>query len=104
MLQIEKIIEINEFSCLIIYYAKSTSSYDAVIMDNSMIISAKDSQTSIQDYVAYTHNARKRKNRTELITLEFDSDFYNSISLWCGSLNITFEQLIYAFIEFIVTK
>lgn len=103
MVSIKKIIKLNELTSLVIYYINTTSTYDAVLINNSLLTTSTDSQSSMTNYVTQAQNARIGKKRTEIITLEFDSEFYDSISQWCGSLNITFEQLIYAFIEFIVT-
>lgn len=103
MLSINKIIKLNELTSLIVYYINTTSSYDAVIINNSLLTTNTGSQSSITNYVIQTQNNRIVKKRTEIITLEFDYKFYDSISRWCSSLNITFEQLLYAFIEFIVS-
>lgn len=103
MLSINKIIKLNEITALIVYYVNTTSSYDAVIINNSLLTTSTVSQSNITNYVIQTQNNRIGKKRTEIITLEFDYEFYDSISRWCSSLNITFEQLLYAFIEFIVT-
>ena len=102
---IVKEIVLNPFIVLVIYNDAEENTNDAVIVKN------KPQSHSIDEFnnrtigtISKVSARRKCEKRTETMTLEFDEDFYSSVTDWCNSLQITLEQLAFAFIEFVCIK
>ena len=102
---IVKEIVLNPFIVLVIYNTDDANTNDAVIVKN------KPQSQSLDEFnnrtiktISSVSMRRKRENRTEIMTFEFDNDFYIAVTDWCNSLKITLEQLAFAFVEFICIK
>ena len=102
---IVKEIVLNPFIVLVIYNTDDANTNDAVIVKN------KPQSQSLDEFnnrtiktISSVSMRRKSENRTETITLEFDSEFYFAVTDWCNSLKITLEQLAFAFVEFVCIK
>lgn len=102
---IVKEIVLNPFIALVIYNTDDANTNDAIIVKN------KPQSQSIDEFnnraietISSVSMRRKSENRTEIMTFEFDNDFYIAITDWCNSLKITLEQLAFAFVEFICIK
>jgi len=102
---IVKEIVLNPFIVLVIYNTDDANTNDAIIVKN------KPQSQSIDEFnnraietISSVSMRRKSENRTEIMTFEFDNDFYIAITDWCNSLKITLEQLAFAFVEFICIK
>lgn len=102
---IVKEISLNPFVVLVIYYDADANSNDAIIVKN------KPQSQSISEFndraigtISEVSMRRKSENRTEIMTLEFDEEFYTAVTDWCNSLKITLEQLAFAFVEFVCIK
>ena len=102
---IVKEIVLNTFVVLVIYNETDSTTNDAIIVKN------KPQSQSIDEFnnraietISSVSVRRKSENRTEIMTFEFDEEFYNAVTVWCASLNITLEQLAFAFVEFICIK
>lgn len=102
---IVKEIALNPFVVLVIYHDADANTNDAIIVKN------KPQSQSIDEFnnraietISSVSVQRKSENRTEIMTLEFDDDFYIAVTDWCNSLKITLEQLAFAFVEFVCIK
>ena len=102
---IVKEIVLNPFIVLVIYNTDDVNTNDAIIVKN------KPQSQSIDEFnnraietISSVSVRRKSENRTEIMTLEFDDDFYITVTDWCNSLKITLEQLAFAFVEFVCIK
>jgi len=102
---IVKEIVLNPFIVLVIYNTDDANTNDAIIVKN------KPQSQSIDEFnnraietISSVSMRRKSENRTEIMTFEFDNDFYIAVTDWCNSLKITLEQLAFAFVEFICIK
>lgn len=102
---IVKEIVLNPFIVLVIYNTDDANTNDAVIVKN------KPQSQSLDEFnnrtiktISSVSMRRKSENRTEIMTFEFDNDFYIAVTDWCNSLKITLEQLAFAFVEFICIK
>ena len=102
---IVKEIALNPFVVLVIYHDADANTNDVIIVKN------KPQSQSIDEFnnraietISRVSTRRESEKRTEIMTFEFDEDFYNAVTVWCASLNITLEQLAFAFVEFICIK
>lgn len=102
---IVKEIALNPFVVLVIYHDADANTNDAIIVKN------KPQSQSIDEFnnraietISSVSVRRKSENRTEIMTLEFDDDFYITVTDWCNSLKITLEQFAFAFVEFVCIK
>ena len=102
---IVKEIALNPFVVLVIYTDEDTKTNDAIIVKNKPQSHSLDEfNNRAIETISSVSMRRKSENRTEIMTLEFDNDFYNAVTDWCNSLKITLEQLAFAFVEFICLK
>ena len=102
---IVKEIVLNTFVVLVIYNETGSTTNDAIIVKNKPQSQSLDEfNNRAIETISSVSMRRKSENRTEIMTLEFDNDFYNAVTVWCASLNITLEQLAFAFVEFICIK
>ena len=102
---IVKEIALNPFVVLVIYTDEDTKKNDAIIVKNKpQSYSLDEFNNRAIETISSVSMRRKSENRTEIMTLEFDNDFYNAVTDWCNSLKITLEQLAFAFVEFICLK
>lgn len=100
--KISKIIELHKYVFLVIYTDLETKSNDVVLVKNKPESkSLNDFSYKASDVILSVTKRRKNEKRTEEITLEFDRDFYDAVTIWCESLKITLEQLAFAFVEFV---
>lgn len=100
--EISKIIELHKYVILVIYTDLETKSNDVVLVKNKPESkSLNDFSYKAYDVILSVTKRRKNEKRTEEMTLEFESDFYDAVTAWCDSLKITFEQLAFAFVEFV---
>lgn len=100
--EIYKIIELHRNVTLVIYTELSTNSNDVVLVKNKPESkNLNDFLYKANDVILSVTKRRKNEKRTEEMTLEFESDFYDAVTAWCDSLKITFEQLAFAFVEFV---
>lgn len=100
--EIYKIIELHRNVTLVIYTDLSTNSNDVVLVKNKPESkNLNDFLYKANDVIFSVTKRRKNEKRTEEMTLEFESDFYDAVTAWCDSLKITFEQLAFAFVEFV---
>ena len=100
-----KRIELHPLVVLVIYADEYTNENDAIIIKNkpqSQCLDEFNNRTI--ETISKISARRKSEKRTEIMTFEFDEDFYNAVTVWCASLNITLEQLAFAFVEFICIK
>ena len=102
---IVKEIVLNPFIVLVIYNDADKNTNDAIIIKN------KPQSHSLDEFnnraiktISSISMRRKSENRTEIMTFEFDNDFYIAVTDWCNSLKITLEQLAFAFVEFVCIK
>ena len=102
---IVKEIVLNTFVVLVIYNETDSTTNDAIIVKNKPQSQSLDEfNNRAIETISSVSMRRKSENRTEIMTLEFDNDFYNAVTDWCNSLKITLEQLAFAFVEFICLK
>lgn len=100
--KISKIIELHKYVFLVIYIDLETKSNDVVLVKNKPESkSINDFSYKASDVILSVTKRRKNEKRTEEMTLEFDRDFYDAVTVWCESLKITLEQLAFAFVEFV---
>ncbi|MBR3995103.1 MAG: hypothetical protein IKI97_07460 [Clostridia bacterium] len=100
--KISKIIELHKNVILVIYTDLSTQTNDVVLVKNKPESkNLNELCYKANDVILSVTKRRKNEKRTEIMTLEFDSDFYDAVTVWCESLKITFEQLAFAFVEFV---
>lgn len=100
--KISKIIELHKYVFLVIYTDLETKSNDVVLVKNKPESkSINDFSYKASDVILSVTKRRKNEKRTEEMTLEFDRDFYDAVTIWCESLKITLEQLAFAFVEFV---
>lgn len=98
-------IELNPYAFLVIYADSDTGSNDAILIKNKpKNQTLTDFNTRAIKTISKASVRRNAEKRTEIITLEFDQYFLDKVTDWCDSLKITFEQLVYAFIEFLCRK
>lgn len=101
--KIFKLIPLHPFVVLIIYNERDTN--DAIIVKNKPQSQCLDEfNNRTVETISKVSARRKSEKRTEIMTFEFDEDFYNAVTVWCASLNITLEQLAFAFVEFVGIK
>ena len=102
---IVKEIVLNTFVVLVIYNETDSTTNDAIIVKNKPQSQSLDefNNRAIETISRVSARSESEK-RTEIMTFEFDEDFYNAVTVWCASLNITLEQLAFAFVEFICIK
>lgn len=102
---IVKEIVLNTFVVLVIYNETGSTTNDAIIVKNKPQSQSLDEfNNRAIETISRVSARRKSEKRTEIMTFEFDEDFYNAVTVWCASLNITLEQLAFAFVEFICIK
>ena len=102
---IVKEIALNPFVVLVIYTDEDTKKNDAIIVKNKPQSHSLDEfNNRAIETISRVSARRESEKRTEIMTFEFDEDFYNAVTVWCASLNITLEQLAFAFVEFICIK
>lgn len=102
---IVKEIVLNTFVVLVIYNETDSTTNDAIIVKNKPQSQSLDEfNNRAIETISRVSARRKSEKRTEIMTFEFDEDFYNAVTVWCASLNITLEQLAFAFVEFICIK
>ena len=102
---IVKEIVLNPFIVLVIYNTDDVNTNDAVIVKNKPQSQSLDEfNNRAIETISKVSMRRKSENRTEIMTFEFDNDFYIAVTDWCNSLKITLEQLAFAFVEFICIK
>lgn len=102
---IVKEIGLNTFVVLVIYNETGSTTNDAIIVKNKPQSQSLDEfNNRAIETISRVSARRKSEKRTEIMTFEFDEDFYNAVTVWCASLNITLEQLAFAFVEFICIK
>lgn len=100
--KISKIIELHKYVFLVIYTDLETKSNDVVLVKNKPESkSINDFSYKASDVILSVTKRRKNEKRTEEMTLEFDRNFYDAVTVWCESLKITLEQLAFAFVEFV---
>lgn len=100
--KISKIIKLHKYVFLVIYTDLETKSNDVVLVKNKPESkSLNDFSYKASDVILSVTKRRKNEKRTEEMTLEFDRDFYDAVTIWCESLKITLEQLAFAFVEFV---
>ena len=99
---IVKEIGLNTFVVLVIYNETGSTTNDAIIVKNKPQSQSLDEfNNRAIETISRVSARRESEKRTEIMTFEFDEDFYNAVTVWCASLNITLEQLAFAFVEFI---
>lgn len=102
---IVKEIVLNTFVVLVIYNETDSTTNDAIIVKNKPQSQSLDEfNNRAIETISRVSARRESEKRTEIMTFEFDEDFYNAVTVWCASLNITPEQLAFAFVEFICIK
>ena len=102
---IVKEIVLNTFVVLVIYNETDSTTNDAIIVKNKPQSQSLDEfNNRAIETISRVSARRESEKRTEIMTFEFDEDFYNAVTVWCASLNITLEQLAFAFVEFICLK
>ena len=102
---IVKEIVLNTFVVLVIYNETDLTTNDAIIVKNKPQSQSLDEfNNRAIETISRISARRESEKRTEIMTFEFDEDFYNAVTVWCASLNITLEQLAFAFVEFICIK
>lgn len=102
---IVKEIGLNTFVVLVIYNETGSTTNDAIIVKNKPQSQSLDEfNNRAIETISRVSARRESEKRTEIMTFEFDEDFYNAVTVWCASLNITLEQLAFAFVEFICIK
>lgn len=102
---IVKEIVLNTFVVLVIYNETDSTTNDAIIVKNKPQSQSLDEfNNRAIETISRVSARRESEKRTEIMTFEFDEDFYNAVTVWCASLNITLEQLAFAFVEFICIK
>lgn len=102
---IVKEIVLNTFVVLVIYNETGSTTNDAIIVKNKPQSQSLDEfNNRAIETISRVSARRESEKRTEIMTFEFDEDFYNAVTVWCASLNITLEQLAFAFVEFICIK
>ena len=102
---IVKEIVLNTFVVLVIYNETDSTTNDAIIVKNKPQSQSLDEfNNRAIETISRVSTRRESEKRTEIMTFEFDEDFYNAVTVWCASLNITLEQLAFAFVEFICIK
>ena len=102
---IVKEIALNPFVVLVIYTDEDTKKNDAIIVKNKPQSHSLDEfNNRAIETISRVSARRESEKRTEIMTFEFDEEFYNAVTVWCASLNITLEQLAFAFVEFICIK
>lgn len=102
---IVKEIGLNTFVVLVIYNETGSTTNDAIIVKNKPQSQSLDEfNNRAIETISRVSTRRESEKRTEIMTFEFDEDFYNAVTVWCASLNITLEQLAFAFVEFICIK
>ena len=102
---IVKEIVLNTFVVLVIYNETDSTTNDAIIVKNKPQSQSLDEfNNRAIETISRVSTRRESEKRTEIMTFEFDEDFYNAVTVWCASLNITLEQLAFAFVEFICLK
>ena len=102
---IVKEIVLNTFVVLVIYNETDSITNDAIIVKNKPQSQSLDEfNNRAIETISRVSARRESEKRTEIMTFEFDEDFYNAVTVWCASLNITLEQLAFAFVEFICIK
>ncbi len=102
---IVKEIVLNTFVVLVIYNETDSTTNDAIIVKNKPQSQSLDEfNNRAIETISRVSARRENEKRTEIMTFEFDEDFYNAVTVWCASLNITLEQLAFAFVEFICIK
>ena len=98
---IVKEIVLNTFVVLVIYNETDSTTNDAIIVKNKPQSQSLDEfNNRAIETISRVSARRESEKRTEIMTFEFDEDFYNAVTVWCASLNITLEQLAFAFVEF----
>ena len=99
---IVKEIGLNTFVVLVIYNETGSTTNDAIIVKNKPQSQSLDEfNNRAIETISRVSARRESEKRTEIMTFEFDEEFYNAVTVWCASLNITLEQLAFAFVEFI---
>lgn len=102
---IVKEIVLNTFVVLVIYNETDSTTNDAIIVKNKPQSQSLDEfNNRAIETISRVSARRESEKKTEIMTFEFDEDFYNAVTVWCASLNITLEQLAFAFVEFICIK
>ena len=102
---IVKEIGLNTFVVLVIYNETGSTTNDAIIVKNKPQSQSLDEfNNRAIETISRVSTRRESEKRTEIMTFEFDEEFYNAVTVWCASLNITLEQLAFAFVEFICLK
>ena len=102
---IVKEIVLNTFVVLVIYNETDSTTNDAIIVKNKPQSQSLDEfNNRAIETISRVSTRRESEKRTEIMTFEFDEEFYNAVTVWCASLNITLEQLAFAFVEFICIK
>ena len=102
---IVKEIVLNTFVVLVIYNETDSTTNDAIIVKNKPQSQSLDEfNNRAIETISRVSARRESEKRTEIMTFEFYEDFYNAVTVWCASLNITLEQLAFAFVEFICIK
>lgn len=102
---IVKEIGLNTFVVLVIYNETDSTTNDAIIVKNKPQSQSLDEfNNRAIETISRVSARRESEKRTEIMTFEFDEDFYNAVTVWCASLNISLEQLAFAFVEFICIK
>ena len=102
---IVKEIVLNTFVVLVIYNETDSTTNDAIIVKNKPQSQSLDEfNNRAIETISRVSARRESEKRTEIMTFEFDEEFYNAVTVWCASLNITLEQLAFAFVEFICIK
>ena len=102
---IVKEIGLKTFVVSVIYNETGSTTNDAIIVKNKPQSQSLDEfNNRAIETISRVSARRESEKRTEIMTFEFDEDFYNAVTVWCASLNITLEQLAFAFVEFICIK
>ena len=102
---IVKEIVLNTFVVLVIYNETDSTTNDAIIVKNKPQSQSLDEfNNRAIETISRVSARRESEKKTEIMTFEFDEDFYNAVTVWCASLSITLEQLAFAFVEFICIK
>ena len=102
---IVKEIVLNTFVVLVIYNETDSTTNEVIIVKNKPQSQSLDEfNNRAIETISRVSARRESEKRTEIMTFEFDEEFYNAVTVWCASLNITLEQLAFAFVEFICIK
>jgi len=100
--KISNIIELHRNVIMVVYTDLESNSNDVILVKD------KPKSKHMNEFCYKTNDAiltkkklRKNTKKTDTITLEFEKEFFDAVTIWCDSLKITLEHLVYAFIEFV---